>query len=240
MLQKIFILISALIALYAFQQGDEVKIEGGTSAVTELCAAWQDLAKNKITSTCLTQRTNCTFFFLQYNIDTANEWFGHFEVESRVLENRSFSRFELRVRYDNNTDEKKIYELPKNVPNSAGFHKENEVINFSVDKGYKNLTLGVWGPDFCGFFKLIQLYYYECPSSTRALVGFTATPAPSQPFSPIILEGNCAENAVQNKSNSPLTMKCYYNGSYEVFGNCLCKTGFSNFGNGTRNKECRG
>ena len=240
--EKIFLLISALIALYAFQQGDEVEIQGKTIANPKPCADWTDLSV-KIISACVKGK-NCTFFFRQYSILTANEWFGDFQVVSRL--NRSFSKFELRVRYDNNMDEKKIYELPKNKPNSFDFstdkkfHTDNEVINFSVDKGYKSLTLGVRGPDFCGNFKLIRLYYYKCPATTKALVNFIATPAPSKRNSSIELKGNCAENAVQNKISSPLTMKCYYNGSYEVFGNCVCKAGFSNLDNGTRNKECTG
>ena len=240
MLQKIFFSISALIALYAFQQDNEVEIQGKTAAAPKPCGDWEDLSNKIISSTC-TKGQNCTFFFMHYNISTANEWFGDFKVSSRLIENRSFSKFELRVRYDNNMDEKKIYELPKNVPpNLLNFHDDNEVINFSVDEGYKNLTIGVRGPDFCGNFELMRLYYYECPASTKALVNFIATPAPSKRVRFVELKGNCAENAVQSKSRSLLTMKCYYNGSYEVFGNCVCIAGFSNLHNGTRNKECTG
>ena len=36
--EKIFLLISALIALYAFQQGDEVEIQGKTIANPKPCA----------------------------------------------------------------------------------------------------------------------------------------------------------------------------------------------------------
>ena len=232
-------------ALYAFQQGDEVEIQGETIARPTLCVDWTDL-NGEIRSAC-EKGKNCTFFFRQYNILTANEWFGDFQVASRLIKNRSFSKFELRVRYDNNINEKKIYELPKSNPNlidfhtdNKDFHTDNEVINFSVDEGYKNLALGVRGPNFCGNFKLVRLYYYKCPARTKALVNFIATPAPSKRSRSIELKGNCAENAVQKKSSSRLTMKCYYNGSYEVFGNCVCKAGFSNLDNGTHNKECTG
>ena len=177
------------------------------------------------------------FFFLQYNVITGNEWFGDFKINSRYLANESFSRFELRVLYDN-MDEHEIGKLPKTILNSPGFQQSNDVINFSIDKRYKNLTLGVWGQNFCGNFKLIRFYYYQCPSSTRALVNFKATLTPSKNSSSILLKGNCANNAVQN--NKTLSMKCYYNGSYEVFGSCSCEAGFSNLDNGRRSNNCKG
>lgn len=238
MWQRIFLLINPLIALYALEQGDEVEIEQETFKPPKNCTDWRLHNPKMIINNC-GEGISCTFFFLKYNIATANEWFGNFEVVSRLQENKSFSRFEIRIRYDN-MFEKEIYELPKNVPNTLGFHEDNEVINFSVDKGYKNLILGARGPDFCGSLSLTRLYYYKCPARTSVLVNFVSTPAPSKLFSPIVLQGNCAENAVQNKSNSLLSMKCYYNGSYEVFGNCVCKAGFSNLDNGSRNKKCTG
>ena len=238
MLQKILLLINALIALYAFQQGDEIEIDQEKFQPSKDCTDWRLENTKMITNNC-GKAINCTFFFLKYNIATANEWFGDVQVVSRLQKNKSFSRFEIHIRYDN-IYEKKIYELPKNVPNALGFHTDNEVINFSVDNGYKNLLLGARGPDFCGSLSLTRLYYYKCPTSTNVLVNFIATPAPSKLFSPIELQGNCAKNAVKNESNSSLSMKCYYNGSYVVFGNCVCKAGFSNLDNGSHNKECTG
>lgn len=240
MLQKIFILTSILVTFHVSQRGKEVKEikEVETVKVSKNCSDWEIKTKRKVARIC-DNRKECTFFFLQYNIITGNEWFGDFRVESKRDINKTFSKFELRVLYDNLV-EKKIYELPKIVPSVSGFYKGNEVINFSVDKKYKNLSLGVWGPDTCGGLELIRLYYYECPTKTGALVEFAATPAPSLPLSPISLKGKCAQNAIQNESYSPLSMKCYYNGTYEVFGSCVCKAGFSNFFDGTHNKECKG
>ena len=137
-------------------------------------------------------------------------------------------------------DEQEIGKLPKTILNSPMFKESNDVINFSIDKRYKNLSLGVWGPNFCGTLKRIRFYYYQCPSSTKALVNFKATPAPSKNSSFISLKGNCTDNAVQNINSSSLSMRCYYNGSYEVFGSCLCKAGFSNLNNGRNNNNCKG
>ena len=238
MLQKAFLLISGLIALYAFQQGDEIVIHGERIQDIKHCGGWQfEFQQNRL-FTCRSG-ANCTFYFLRYNVITGNEWFGDFQITSRYLANESFSRFEFRVLYDN-MDEHGIGKLPKAILNLPGFQKSNDVIKFSIDKRYKNLTLGVWGPNFCGNFKLIRFYYYQCPSSTRALVNFKATLAPSKNSSSILLKGNCADNAVQNNKTSSLSMKCYYNGSYEVFGSCSCKAGFSNLDNGRRNNNCKG
>ena len=186
----------------------------------------------------LPQSSKLYLFFLKYNVITGNEWFGDFQIESRHLVNDSFSRFELRVLYDN-MNEQLIGRLPKTILNSYEFQKSKDTINFSIDKRYKNLAVGVSGPNFCGTLKPIRFYYYQCPSSTRVLVNFKATHAPSKNSSPILLKGNCAHNAVQSNSYS-LSMKCYYNGSYEVFGSCLCNAGFSNLANGRNNNNCKG
>ena len=238
MLQKTFPLISGLIALYAFQQGHEIEIQGEIAEAEQLCFDWYISFKQNIFSTCHSQ-ANCTFFFFKYKVLTGNEWFGNFQIDSRHSANESFSKFELRALYDN-MYEQEIGKLPKTIPNSPGFHRTNDVISFSIDKRYKNLTLGVWGPNFCGTLKLIRLFYYQCPSSTTALVTFKATLAPSKNSNSILLKGNCADNAVQNKKSSSLSMKCYYNGSYEVFGSCSCEAGFSNLDNGRRSNNCKG
>ena len=238
MLQKTFFLISEVIALYAFQQGDEIEIPWKYIKNTKSCGDWGfDPLQNSL-NTCRSG-ANCTFFFFKHTVTAGNEWFGDFQIESRHLENDSFSRFELRILYDN-MDEQIIGKLPKTILNSNEFQKSNNTINFSIDKRYENVTLGVWGPNFCGHtLKPIRVYYYQCPSSTRVLVNFKATHAPSKNSSPIFLKGNCTDNAVQSNSSS-LSMTCYYNGSYEVFGSCSCKAGFSNLANGRHNNNCKG
>ena len=241
MLQKTFLLISGLIALYASQQEGEIEIQGEPVRDAKSCNNWHFDSQQNILSHCRSG-ANCTFFFLQYNVITGNEWFGDFQIESRHSENESFSRFELRVLYDN-IYEQEIGKLPKtilNSTNSSTFQESNDVISFSIDKRYKNLTLGVWGPNFCGTLKQFRLYYYQCPSTTRALVNFKATLAPSKNSNSILLKGNCTDNAVQNNEGSSLCMRCYYNRSYEVFGSCLCNAGFSNLDNGRHNNNCKG
>ena len=238
MLRKISVLISGLIALYAFQQGDKIEIQGKRIQNIKSCGGWQVGSQQNRLFTCRSG-ASCTFFFLQYNVIIGNEWFGNFQIYSRYFANESNSRFELRVLYDY-MDEQEIGKLPKTILNSPGFQESKDVINFTIDKRYKNLSLGVWGPNFCGTFKLIRFYYYQCPSSTRALVNFKATLAPSKNSSSILLKGNCADNSVQNNNRPSLSMKCYYNGSYEVFGSCSCKAGFSNFHNGMHENNCKG
>ena len=239
MLQKIFLLISGLIALYAFQQGDEIEIQWEPIKKIKPCGDWQIGSQPNVLSYC-GSGANCSFFFLQYNVITGNEWFGDFQIQLRHSANESFSRFELRVLYDN-MDEQEIGKLPKTILNSSSlFQDSNDTINFSIDKRYKNLSLGVQGLNFCGTLKQIRFFYCQCPSSTRALVNFKATLAPSKNSNSISLKGNCADNAVQNRNSSSLYMECYYNGSYEVFGSCLCKAGFSNLDNGRHNNNCKG
>ena len=234
---KTLLLISGLITRYAFQQVDEIETRGKPVKGLATCADWHFETKQNVLSTC-GKGANCTFFFLQYNVITANEWFGDFQIQSRGLsvKGESFSRFQLYVLYDN-IYEQKIGELPKTIFNSSEKKNSNEIINFSVDKRYKKFSLGVWGPNSCVNLEM-KFYYYQCPSRTRALVNFIATLAPSKQSSPISIKGNCAEHAVQRNSSSSLYMKCYYNGSYEVYGSCLCKAGFSNLDNG-RNKNCK-
>ena len=129
------------------------------------------LPLNEILSVLATAKQTVPFFFFKCKVPTGNEWFGNFQIESRHSANESFSKFELHALYDN-MYEQKIGKLPKTIPNTPGFHRTNDVISFSIHKRYKTLTLGVWGPNFCGALKLIRFFYYQCPSSTTALVNF--------------------------------------------------------------------
>ena len=67
MLQKAFLLISGLIALYAFQQGDEIEIQGEPVKDIKPCRDWYIEHQGNILSNCEVG-ANCNFFFLQYNV----------------------------------------------------------------------------------------------------------------------------------------------------------------------------
>ena len=51
MLQKTFPLISGLIALYAFQQGHEIEIQGEIKEARQLCFDWYITSERNIVST---------------------------------------------------------------------------------------------------------------------------------------------------------------------------------------------
>ena len=62
MLRKISVLISGLIALYAFQQGDEIEIQGKRIQNIKSCGGWQVRSQQNRLFTCRSG-ANCTFFF---------------------------------------------------------------------------------------------------------------------------------------------------------------------------------
>ena len=69
------------------------------------------------------------------------------------------------------------------------------------------------------------------------LVDFLEVPAPSKTSGPYISVATCAENAVKKNSSHHLSMKCYYNGTFEVWGSCQCEAGYTNF---YEKKRCKG
>ena len=144
-MQKILFLLSQLISLYALEQCNRIKLQSNVipnlTTLGECSNTWT-LVNGRVSKDCK-NNISCTFFYLQYNIPVVNEWFGFTYIVSRRRENKTFNRFELHVLYGN--IKRKILELPKNIPNSTGFLESNEAFNFSINQGYKTLSLDYGG-----------------------------------------------------------------------------------------------
>ena len=115
------------------------------------------------------------------------------------------------------------------------FYYTNDDVSFSVDQNYKSMKLGFQAPFYCGIITSIPVYYYLCPAKTNALIDVPEVTAPSKILSPPISVGTCTKNAVKRSESHHLFMKCYYNGTFEVFGGCECEAGY------TKNRNiCKG
>lgn len=232
-MQKIFFVICQLISSFALERGNIVRLIGKeeVKASTECKDAWVLIRKGTVEKDCV-KKINCTYFYLHYKNVVVTELFGTVLIDSKI------NKFELRVLSDN--IERKIDGAPSTLRESTSFLEINETFNFSVNQQYQNLSLGIWGPDFCGTVSSMSLYYYECPTNTPALVDFDQRPAPSKFLGVKKLTGNCTDHAVKNIKSSDLSMKCYYNGTFEVFGKCECDIGFSNYIKGQYSRKCLG
>ena len=188
-------------------------------------------------ATCFPKReVNCAALSLPYNIGEAKELYVNIQTETRNCSSMNgyscTGKFSLTVHYHINESNLKRVILPDNISkkNSIGkFYYTNDTVSFSVDQSYKILKLGFQAPFYCGEIVSVSLYYYLCPAKTIRLVVFPEVAAPSKISSPYTSVGTCAKNAVKKGSSRPLARKCYYNGTFEVFGGCECEAGFTNF-----------
>ena len=180
------------------------------------------------------EEVNCAALSLPYNVGEAKELYVNIQTETRNCDTMDgyscTGKFSLIVHYQN---------IPKKNPglNREKFYYTNDTASFSVDQNYKILKLGFQGPFYCGMIKSVSLYYYLCPAETIGLAVFPEVAAPSKISSPHTSVGTCAKNAVKKGSSCHLTRKCYYNGTFEVFGSCECEAGFTNF---YEKKRCKG
>ena len=172
----------------------------------------------------------------------ANELFVSVSSQSRIINSTdkvTRGTFPLLALYEGSkkTDEaftKSIGFFPDLTSDTLKdqFFKTNNVISFSRNQRYSQVRLGLQESVYCGSVTQIYLFYFKCPAAAANLVEFTAKAAPTK-SKPKELVGNCTENAIKN--SSPLTMKCYFNGTFEVFGSCECNAGFTNLEN-----KCQG
>ena len=235
-MHKGFILMGMVLSSYALEQGNEITLTSRVSKATGTCLETWEIDQKILRKNCDIQE-NCTFLYLNYNVNTRSELFGNISIQSRLGKNKTFSKVELLAVYDNIV-EQKIDEFPETTPDSKKFYPSSKDFNFSVIQGYKNFTLGLRGQYFCGSIDSISLFYYRCPASTTELVNFAAIPAPSKTSNSVLIDGSCTEHAVT--SSHRLSMTCYYNGTFKVSGVCKCKAGYSNFYSGKRNTICKG
>lgn len=250
-----YIFVSLILSSSSLEYGakeylvDEKGFQGISSSWDTECANTWSLTRNGI-FTCFPkapEEANCTAISSLYNVKEAKELFANIQTETRdckKVENAEncTGKLSLLVHYwisENNSKRVTLPdEIPKNSPSigeTEKFYNTNDNIHFSVDQIYKSLKLEFQAPFYCGNVKNVSLYYYLCPTNTGALVDFPEVPAPSKLLSPSISVGTCTKNAVKKSSSHHLSMKCYYNGTAEVSGDCECQAGYQ------RNKNiCEG
>ena len=187
----------------------------------------------------------CTIISDSFQLNQINELFVSIETETRTdicssgLDKRKCKNtFDLIVYYGDNgnifTHAEHIDTLPINSKPliwNDKFSKSYDVLSFKRNKNYKNLKLGLQTKNYCGTIKSIVLFYYLCNLRNLDelhLLDLADTNAPSESSSPLIRYGKCVKNAVQKFGIHPLTVKCHYNGSIEILGNCICKPGYTN------------
>ena len=255
MVQRSYILVSLILSSCSLEYGVkqyliDSKGYGGISSdwnYNECPGIWS-YGSGHI-STCVleipNEKANCILLSLSYKINGVRELYMNIQTETRDCANLTdyincTGKFSLSVNYViNGNDFKRVTlpdEIPLNIYKSEGvFFVANDTLSFSVDENYSSLKLGFQAPFYCGQIKSVSVYHYVCPTKTNALVDFSEVPAPSKISSPNTSFGKCTRNAVEKSSSRYLSMKCYYNGTAEVFGVCECEAGY------TKNKKlCEG
>ena len=191
------------------------------------------------------EKANCILLSLSYKINGVRGLYMNIQTETRDCMNLTddincTGKFSLSVNYPiSGNDFKRVIfpdEIPLNIYKREGvFYAANDTVSVSVDQNYKSMKLGFQAPFYCGVIKSVSVYYYLCPAKTNALIDFSEVTAPSKILSPNTYFGKCTRNAVEKSSSRYLSMKCYYNGTAEVFGVCECEAGY------TKNKKlCKG
>ena len=183
------------------------------------------------------EEINCTALSGLYNVNEIKELYVNIQTETRDcldLKIKNFTnctgKFSLSVHYQINRNDFKRVVLPDEIPRKSAaknFYVTNDNLSFSVEQKYKSFKLGFQAPFYCGNINSVSLYYYLCPAQTNALVDFSKVFAPSKITSPYVSVGTCTKNAVKKGSSHRLYMKCYYNGTAEVFGGCECEAGYT-------------
>ena len=182
---------------------------------------------------------NCTLVSPDYDVTKANELFITVATETRNCTSVSKDKicketFSLLAFYRDSKKQNKAFKkflgpipaspLTASVLPQSNFSKTKSVISFSRDQRYSHIKLGFQESSYCGTVGPVSMFYYKCPTKTSELVDFENASAPSKSASPKIMTGKCTNDAVPE--NDLLNMKCYYNGTFVVFGSCKCKAGF--------------
>ena len=247
MLRTSYILVNLMLSLCPLEYGmkQNLRDKENNSGITERwdnrkCANTWSIS-GKVLINCypkIPEEMNCTVFSLLYDVSKVKELYVNIETNTRKCTSlKKYSsctgKFNVLVDYEINKNSFKRFILPGEIPKkypSVGpgdFYKTDDNINFSVDQNYKSLKLGFQGPFYCGQVRSVSVYYYLCPVKTNALVDFSEVLAPNKTSSPYTHVGTCTRNAVKKSNNHPLSMKCYYNGTAEVFGGCECEAGYT-------------
>ena len=253
MVRRSYILVSLILLSCSLEYGvkEYLKDSKGYQGISNFwnnpkCPGIWSASINNLFATCFPknpkEKANCILLSLSYMINGARELYMNIRTETRnctsIATNGSkcTGKFNLSVNYDFQR-----VMLPDEIPlniykkTSNGFLHTNDTVRFSVDRNYKSLRLGFQAPFYCGSITFVSVYYYLCPTKTSALVDFSKIPAPNKTLSPYTSFGTCAKNAVKKSESRHLSMRCYNNGTAEVFGSCECEAGY------TKNKNsCKG
>ena len=180
-------------------------------------------------------RGNCTIVSNRYYVNTTEELFIEIKTETRNLTATTKScenKFVVFATFESNKLDKTRTDNIANIPHNKTLHKveyffiTTDTISFSKYQEYDYVMVGFNALSYCGTVHSFSMYYYICPESTIELVEFERQVAPIKSVSPKVLPGKCTNFALERRL--PLTMKCYFNGSFEIFGNCECRPGFTN------------
>ena len=254
--RNVFILIGVFLPISAMKNGMKIVLKN-RKEYSEIFPGWRlngvchsnrwYLLNNNIESCASVEKDEgiCTIISGSFELNRINELFVSIETETRTdicssgLDNRKCKNtFDLIVYYGNNgnifTHVEHVETLPiysKPLVRNDKFSKSYDVLSFKRNKNYKYIKLGLQTMNYCGAVKSVVLFYYLCnPRNLDEfhLLDLADTNAPSEASSPLIIYGKCVRNAVQTFGSHPLTVKCHYNGSIEILGNCTCKPGYTN------------
>ena len=245
------LLLMSLLSCFSFQVKVKVKFPPDVNPKEGISPAWTQAGLNcshhgwtfefgKAFTTCTRNRLyeNCTLQSPEYNVTKANELFVGIETQTRKCNAKDKFCVEtfavLAIHTDSKNLNKPFTKFLGTIPaplsrspseSSVNFFNATDVVNFSRDQRYSHVILALQESSYCGTVNGVSMFYYKCSAKGSELVVFQDVAAPNKSASPILLTGKCAKDSVQE--SSPLRMRCHYNGTFEVFGSCKCKAGFT-------------
>lgn len=232
------LIVILLLECFSLKNISKVKIGNGAMLTVQgICkqSGWvvsTDTAT--ICSSNISLKKNCTVVSEIYDVRKVNELFVNVSTETRKISKTDKvvgRKFVLLALYGSSQNRDEAYTtlvsiLPNSVFGTVGFFlKTIDIISFTRNQSYSQVSLGLQDSSYCGTVKSISLFYYMCPANTADLVDFTEEAAPNKTTRQKTLIGKCTTNAV--KKSSSLSMICYFNGTFEVFGSCECRAGFT-------------
>lgn len=251
MFHSFTIIVANVVAVASMKNGiktilKDTSVHTGISLFWAISGGWT-ISNNRI-SICSWgdsryQRKNSTIVSSSYDLKNVNQLFVEVKSESRIKDCSSNTRkkactksFDLLAYYGNDgknfNHAEKIGSLPAkaNLP-SERFYNSYDSVSLQRNKNYKYLKLALRSADYCGNVHVVKLFYYSCCSSNFIafdLIDIVETVAPGKSSSPVMLSVKCVKNAVPEIESHSVTARCYYNGSVEILGSCVCKPGYTN------------
>ena len=93
-------------------------------------------------------------------------------------------------------------------------------------EGQSGIYLAFEGKGSCVHIASLEIYYYTCERKKVELIRYPSILAPNSTASVKIVDGFCLENAVQDKAQGDILMRCFSNGTATFTGRCFCDAGF--------------